>query len=147
MLTRGVTSHHGNYLNDNIHVGAIGEPGPGGAIIQYEVAPLVSMELTEEQKARLGIEKRMVPHASTITIKFQDGNPADGINGVSNEALLAVLMDRTLGFQNGPGRCAENAEVLEHLTAAMNIWKRRTARRVAEGTEGTTIPDKYQDVT
>lgn len=71
-------------------------------------------------------------------LKFQDGPIAEvGTNGVTHEALLAVLIDRLQGFQNGEYRCRENAIALTHLEDAMHWLQHRTRARSARGVEGT----------
>lgn len=60
-----------------------------------------------------------------------------GFNGISNEALLAVIIDRMRGFQSGEFKCRENAIALTHLEDAMHWLQHRTRHRVARGVEGT----------
>lgn len=72
------------------------------------------------------------------TLYFQKG-PIDehGINGITNEALLAVVLDRLRDFQSGPFVCKENACAITHLEEAMHWLHARTRERVARGVEGT----------
>jgi hypothetical protein len=75
---------------------------------------------------------------TTYLFAFQNGPIAEvGTNGLTHEALAAVIIDRLEGFQRGPYACADNAEALEHYRAAMNALRRRTLARVARGVEGT----------
>lgn len=70
-------------------------------------------------------------------IKFQSGPiPENGTNGVTNEALLAVVRDRLEGFQTGEFACLENQIALDHVIAAMAILKYRTIERNKRGVEG-----------
>lgn len=63
-------------------VAATDEPGHGGASHHYVI--------------EAGDYPRM------LTIQFQNGPIAEGgVNGVTNEALLAVVADRLRGFQKG----------------------------------------------
>jgi hypothetical protein len=73
-----------------------------------------------------------------LLIKFQRGPIKEvGVNGVSNEALLAILIDRMRGFQSGPFACRENACALTKLEEALHWLHSRTRSRVARGVEGT----------
>lgn len=73
-------------------------------------------------------------------INFQNGViPVNGINGVTNEALLAIVADRLEGFQAGKFRCDENAAALKAVRAALGELKDRTATRMAQGVEGQNV--------
>ena len=78
----------------------------------------------------------MVPSFG-LNVRFQDGPVDQGINGVTNEVLLAILEDRLLGFQGGPFSHESNEVALEHVRAAMQALQARTAEREARGVEGT----------
>lgn len=98
---------------------AIDEPGAGGANHEYVVyAP----DSTERR----------------LEVSFQNGplNEA-GINGTTNEHLLAILIDRMRAFQSGPFTCRENALALTKLEEAVMWLNQRTANREAHGVEGT----------
>lgn len=74
----------------------------------------------------------------TFALVFQHGPIAEvGVNGITNEALLAIVMDRLEGFQSGRYACEENADALDHVRAALNALDQRTQRRIARGVEGT----------
>jgi len=74
------------------------------------------------------------------SIEFQRGPIKEvGVNGITNEALLAILIDRLDGFQSGPFRCDENDVAREHLLDAMAVLKLRTKARLARGVEGTNV--------
>lgn len=75
----------------------------------------------------------------TFNIKFQDGpiNEA-GVNGISNEALLAIVRHRLQGFQSGPYSCRENALALTKIEEAMHWLHHRTRERASRGVEGTS---------
>jgi hypothetical protein len=61
------------------------------------------------------------------------------VNGVSNEALLAIVEDRLQGFQSGPFACRENAVALTKLQESMMWLQKRTRERMARNVEGTNI--------
>ena len=119
---REITSHKSNECNNAITITA-DEPDEkyGNASHSY------TMEFvdTEGRQVMVGID-------------FQRGPIAEvGINGVTNEALLALLIDRMEGFQSGAFACSENAEALKFLQLALEWFKIRTEKRVARGVEGT----------
>lgn len=118
---RELTSHKVNGLNEALEVVVIDEPGPGGACHDYAIrVPLADGVIRNDQ------------------IMFQNGPIAEaGINGSSNEAILAVLIDRMQGFQSGAFSCRENAVALTHLETAMMWMQKRTRDRMARGVEGT----------
>lgn len=122
MSHREITSHKLNGLNDAIDITSRDAPGAGGAHHVYHLAfP------TGNQTA-----------AATI-INFQNGpiNEA-GVNGISNESLLAIVIDRLQCFQSGDFKCRENAIALTHLEDAMHWLQHRTRARLARGVEGTS---------
>jgi hypothetical protein len=83
-------------------------------------------------------------HAYTIdgagdpqTIRFQHGPVAEaGVNGLTNEALIAIVIDRLEGAQEGQFRSRYNALALTSLQEAENWLSRRTLDRMSRGVEG-----------
>ena len=70
------------------------------------------------------------------SLDFQKGPIAEvGVNGINNEVLLAIVLDRLLGFQSGPLACHANAEAYRHLEAALVALKGRTEDRVSRNAE------------
>ncbi len=124
---RHLTSHKVNGLNERIQIRVQDEPGSGGANHRYCLY-VPNDAFNEELNASLVTE-----------ISFQNGpiNEA-GVNGISNESLLAIVEDRLKGFQSGPYACRENALALTHVQDAMHWLHHRTRERVARGVEGTT---------
>lgn len=79
---------------------------------------------------------------SASVILFQNGPIKEhGINGITHEALLDILIHRIEGFQSSEYRCQENEVALHHLTSALEALQSRTKRRLLEGTEGTNARD------
>src|SRR5512137_1824170 len=73
-----------------------------------------------------------------LDVKFQNGPILEaGVNGVMNEDLLAILIDRLRGFQSGPYACRQNAIALTKLEEALMWLNHRTFARVSRGVEGT----------
>lgn len=98
------------------------EPGSGGANHAYSVTTPPDPK-----------------HPSFVmSFPFQNGPIGEvGVNGLSHEALLAILLDRMRGFQNGPYKCRENAIALTHLEEALMWLQKRTLERLTRGVEGT----------
>ena len=128
---REITSHKVNGLNEQLQIEVLDEPGSGGASHHYGIFgwhskgnPSVTPGLDDETKC---------------TVLFQNGPIAEsGVNGISNEALLAVVEDRLKSFQAGPYSCRENALALTHLQEALHWLHHRTRERVQRGVEGTS---------
>lgn len=118
---RKLTSHIVNGLNERITIEVMDEPGSGNAHHEYQL----TVEKSDGSR-------------SYCYVKFQKGPIQEvGFNGFSNEALLAVLIDRMECFQSGPFACNENAAALANLLAAMENLQSRTKARMARGVEGT----------
>lgn len=118
---RKLNDHKVNPLNDKLEIRVVDEPGAGGANHVYEVdTPPV-----EGQYAG-------------VRIHFQNGPiNENGINGITQEVLLAIVADRLRSFQAGPYACRENAVALTHVETAMLWLHKRTWDRMARGVEGT----------
>ena len=73
-----------------------------------------------------------------LRVMFQDGHILTaGVNGVMDENLLAIVVDRLRGFQSGPYACRENALALTKLEESLMWLRERTREREARGVEGT----------
>lgn len=69
---------------------------------------------------------------------FQNGPIKEsGVNGVMNEDLIAMVIDRLEGFQASPFKCNENHAALSSLNEALFWLRKRTFEREARGVEGT----------
>jgi hypothetical protein len=127
---RELTSHKVNGLNEALTIRVFDEPGNGGACHRYGIC------FTQDVP---GAEVGAGDWNSECEISFQDGPIAEaGINGISQEALLAVVVDRLECFQKGQYSCRENAIALTKLQEAMHWLQHRTRERVARGVEGTS---------
>lgn len=73
-----------------------------------------------------------------MRFNFQDGPIKEsGINGIVDENLIAIVIDRLQGFQSGKYACRENAIALTKLQEALMWLKERTRKRQERGVEGT----------
>lgn len=115
-MKREITDHRcGGNINDIINVFSTDLPGNGGAHHQYTV------ELP----------------AGEFNLQFQDGPIQEvGVNGITNEALLAIVEDRLRCFQSGAYPSRENAIALTHIQDALHWLHHRTRERMARGVEG-----------
>jgi len=73
-------------------------------------------------------------------ISFQNGPIKEaGVNGMMNEDLIAIVIDRMEGFQSGDYECSLNQTALVHLRRALQALNDRTADREGRGVEGTNV--------
>lgn len=120
---RELTSHKVNGLNDVLVIEVLDDPGQGNACHHYVITQDDELNDTSEVYCE---------------IIFQNGPIAEvGVNGISNEALLAVVEDRLIGFQSGEYACDENSKALFYLELAMGQLLKRTRDRISRGVEGT----------
>jgi hypothetical protein len=74
----------------------------------------------------------------SATILFQNGPISEkGVNGITQEVLLAIVADRLRSFQAGPFACRENALALTKIEEAQHWLQQRTLSRMRRGVEGT----------
>lgn len=134
MTMRELTGHRVNPANDKLTVTVMDEPGAGGACHLYRISGFDTRTNTSDESAVSGESTGQ----SEVDIVFQNGPIGEvGVNGVTQEALLAVLIDRLESFQSGQWACEENAFALNHLRDAQESLLRRTRRRMERGVEGT----------
>lgn len=86
---------------------------------------------------------------TVLHLNFQNGShvvkgsPKDGVpdrympNGITNEALLAILIDRLEAYQAGNCKCQDNEIALGHLKAALNALQHRTNDRITRNVIAT----------
>lgn len=72
----------------------------------------------------------------TLSVEFQHGAVKEhGVNGVTSEALLAILVHRTQVL-NERFPCRENSIAVTKMQEALMWFEKRTADRKARGVEG-----------
>lgn len=114
---RTLTDHIANPANAELRITVLDEPGNGGANHEYALSGFID---------------------APLRLQFQNGPiPEHGVNGITQEALLAIVIDRLRGFQSGPFKCRENAIALTHCEDALMWLQKRTRDRLARGVEGT----------
>ena len=130
---RELTVHKINPANDKLEVTAVDEPGSGGASHRYDI---VGFD-TATNPSAVSTAGYKSGFSRTILL-FQNGPIGEvGVNGITHEALLAVLEDRLAGFQSGPYACPENAAALDYIRNAQSVLHSRTRSRMDRGVEGT----------
>ena len=126
---RKITDHTNNPANEQITIEATDDPGDGGANHAYAIRLYDSIENAITMDA---------PPIQETMINFQKGPIfISGVNGITNEALLAIVIDRMRGFQSGKFMCRENALALTKMEEALMWLQKRTMDRMRRGVEGT----------
>lgn len=121
---RTLTDHKVNGLNEALAIAVMDEPGAGGANHAYEISWLADPSGHSQRTVRIGFQNGPIKEA--------------GVNGISQEALLAIVIDRLRCFQAGPYRSNENEFALRHCESALSLLHARTKERLARGVEGTS---------
>lgn len=117
---RAITTHKVNPANDVIDLEVMDEPGSGGAHHAYRISG--------------------IPAHEPIYINFQNGPIAEhGVNGITQEILLAIVIDRLECFQRGPFACKDNEDALAMIKGGLTCLQKRTRARMAQGVEGKTV--------
>lgn len=127
---REVTGFAVNAANEKLKIEVTDEPGAGGANHRYIVS---------------GFDMRRNPSGvgpwedgDGTVIVFQNGTiPENGVNGITQEVLLAIVIDRLRSFQAGKFSSRENALALTHIETGLLWLQKRTLERLARGVEGT----------
>ena len=126
-MTRTIETHKVNGLSEALEVMPIYGCGAGGANHLYHITD-AAMEASPGSTADV-----------LCKIKFQEGPIKEtGVNGISNEALLAIVADRLECFQESEFSCRENAIALTKIQEAMFWLLQRTRERTERGVEGTS---------
>jgi hypothetical protein len=124
---RTIETHKVNPVNDQIKISVLDDPGAGGACHHYMLTLPGWLRAPDGSGAK-----------GVWDIKFQNGPISEaGLNGITHEALLAILIDRLEHFQAGPYANDYNAAALNHLQSAQGCLLDRTRERMSRGVEGT----------
>ena len=125
---REIHTHKVNGMNEAIGITVMDDPGQGNACHEYLITvPIPPKDLPDTLVDRGG-----------YPIHFQNGAIGKvGVNGISDEALLAVVRDRLEGFQSGEYACDTNQSALDSICASMDALHSRTKERMECRVEGT----------
>ena len=125
---RKITSHHIKDQNHGLEIVAGDEPNSGEANHRYQIID-VSKQNTAPDAA----------DTTLVEINFQKGPILEnGVNGVTNETLISIVIDRLESFQNGKLANRYNSAALHSLHSALASLKQRTIDRIERGVEGQT---------
>lgn len=109
------------------------EPGAGGANYRYEITGFD----TQSNPSRPDSARYAVSYFREV-ILFQNGPIKEaGVNGITQEALLAIVIDRLRSFQRGPYPSDSNQKALDHAMLSLSFLQDRTRERIKRGVEGT----------
>lgn len=129
---RPLTTHSLDAKADALHLFAIDTPGgfdgepSGGAPAFYGARPANGAPMLGKDGG------------ACLLIPFQTGPVREvGVNGLTNEALLAIVQDRLERYQDGPLACPQNAAAWSSVRTALAHLHMRTRDRMARGVEGT----------
>jgi hypothetical protein len=103
------------------------EDTPGGAPIEYTII-------------YDGEDDGVANIPPSVTIRFQNGPVAEGINGVFMETLVGICIDRLQCFQKGPFKNRENALMITKLEEALHWSQHRSESRRRRGVLGDVTP-------
>lgn len=111
-------------LHNHLSVTVNDPPGNGGANHDY------SITFPVHGASRSGMQEE-------TRLRFQNGPINEvGVNGISDEALLAILIDRARGFRSGPFASREGSIACTKLEEAYLWLQERTRDRTSRGVEG-----------
>lgn len=139
-MSRTINDHIINPANDKISITVVDEPGAGGANHAYLID---GINLSTNESAPTELREESDEFGPTnLLFLFQNGPINEvGVNGITHEVLLAIVIDRLRSFQGGAFACRENALALTKIEEAMHWLQQRTLRRIRQGVEGTHQPD------
>lgn len=73
----------------------------------------------------------------SVDLEFQNGGLKEvGPNGITDQALLAIVLDRLRSFNEGQFRCRENSMMITKLEEALMWGEKRGNDRAKRGVEG-----------
>lgn len=131
---RALYDHKVNKFNrENVVVFTTDERAPDNANHHYRIE-VYKAGANENPKS---IQAELIAYCD---IHFQDGGLKEvGPNGITDQALLAIVLDRWRGFNDGLYRCRENSVAITKLEEAL-LWNAKRANdRAMRGVEGERI--------
>ena len=110
---------------------------------------LCSTNFTEIHHENREEQKYNAPHHFSIKetstgdilslIDFQEGPVKEvGVNGIHNEDLIAIVIERLKYFQNTDFKCRENEKAIEKLEECLMWLRKRTLNRQQRNVDGTS---------
>jgi hypothetical protein len=124
-----ITSHLVKGEPNALTVKAMDGRTPGGARHEYVIGGFRRHDAQDSESSAV----------TQLLVPFQSGPiKENGVNGVTQEALLAILIDRLECFQAGPFASRDNEMALVALRDALYWLQTRTLARIARNVEGTS---------
>lgn len=125
----GLTDHCVTRLNrECVDVYATDEPAEDGAHHNYRI------------EVRQFEQPKNADPLLTVDLPFQNGGLAEvGANGITEQALLAIVLDRMRSFNAGPYGCRENSIAITKIEEALMWTQRRADGRAQRGVEGQRV--------
>jgi hypothetical protein len=143
---RQITDHKIDGIDNQIDINVLDKPGAGGACHEYQITAIVPHIEEVFVVTELGVETNVktcdlgIKEIPLSRISFQNGSVLEaGINGITQEALITVCIDRLRCFQAGDFACDDNLDALTHLEAALACLQKRTRDRLSRGVEGGSV--------
>lgn len=134
-----VTSHRGPVadVNHKLVIRAVDEKSSGGAHHCYTICAAADIPSRAYDQA---VNDNGGSLAVIIPFHKVGPDAPDELNGVTHEALLAIVAHRLESFQAGAYPCRENKMALLEIKSALTWLHRRTAARAKQGVEGKLMP-------
>ena len=128
---REITDHVMDTEKNTLRICVLDQPGVGGASQHYHIGGF-------DPSANPSWIRPTPPAPHSIL--FQHGLLSErGVNGVTNEALLAIIADRLRSFQAGPYACRENALALTKIEESLHWLRHRHLARQQRSVSDTHI--------
>ena len=130
-ISRELYDHKTSKLNrECIVVKTADLRGPDNAHHKYVIECVI--EPQSESEIRQVVER--------CEINFQNGGLKDvGPNGITEQALIAIVIDRMRSFNDGPYGCRENSIMITKLEEALMWGSKRADDRARRNVEGERI--------
>lgn len=118
-----ISYHKVNDTDNRLVITAEDNPGYSAAHHQYQISTPLLDDLPAAPRRRV-----------LVNLQFQDGNPTQtGVNGISDEVLLAVFIHRMECLQAGPLACSEFYNARKMASLALENLHARTRERIHNG--------------
>ena len=110
--------------NPEIVIQVMDDEGPGGANHLYNVTRVWDIDGT-------------VLEGPLVRVRFQNGPvQEEGVNGIQDDDLLRIVVDRLKGLQRSKFSCQEGRLALRHVELALYWLRERKRDREMRGVEG-----------
>lgn len=139
-------------LENQVAVQVLDEPGPDKSNHQYRIRTLPvnpddpnNLNPSDQVRREADFQDGMIPGVVDLQFQTTVTDIVDGVEtvkvvtGVTNEALLAVVIDRLRGFQSGPFYSQFNESAARHCESALEDLHVRTRERIRRSVLGARI--------